>query len=103
MRALPLPDATADLCLAYSGLHMVGEPRAPSPSWSAASSPAASCAARRSSPREPAPALLLGHGARTGQNGPLRPPRLRGRLEDAGIADVEISPERGLAMFRGRR
>ncbi|HEU4702454.1 MAG TPA: class I SAM-dependent methyltransferase, partial [Conexibacter sp.] len=27
MRALPRPDATADLVLAYSGLHMVGEPR----------------------------------------------------------------------------
>lgn len=48
--------------------------------------------------------LLLGHGVRTGRNGPLvAAGELRRMLEDAGIAELEISPERGLAIFRGRR
>jgi hypothetical protein len=48
--------------------------------------------------------LLLGHGVRTGQNGPLiAAGELRRMLEDAGIEDLEIAPERGFAIFRGRR
>jgi hypothetical protein len=48
--------------------------------------------------------LLLGHGERSGRNGSLvGAAELRGMLEAAGIADIEIAPERGLAMFRGRR
>jgi len=105
MRALPLPDATADLALAYSGLHMVGEPRTAvaelarclAPGGELLGSTFLADGARRQR-------ALLGHGARTGQNGVLVPAaELRGWLEDAGLADVEIAPERGFAIFRGRR
>jgi SAM-dependent methyltransferase len=105
MRALPLPDATADLCLAYSGLHMVDEPEAavaelvrcvrPGGELLGATFVAEGTRRQR---------MLLGHGVRTGQNGPLvSAAELRGMLEDAGIAELEIAPERGLAIFRGRR
>lgn len=105
MRALPLPDACADLCLAYSGLHMVGEPdaavaeivRCLKPGGELRGATFVAEGSRRQK-------LLLGHGVRTGQNGPLiAAGELRGMLEDAGIADVEISPEHGFAIFRGRR
>jgi SAM-dependent methyltransferase len=105
MRALPLPDATADLCLAYSGLHMVGEPDAAIAEIVRCLKPGgelrgATFVAEGSRRQQ----LLLGHGVRTGQNGPLIAAReLRRMFEDAGIADVEISPERGFATFRGRR
>jgi len=105
MRALPLPDATADLCLAYSGLHMVGEPDAAIAEIVRCLKPGgelrgATFVAEGSRRQQ----LLLGHGVRTGQNGPLiAAGELRRMLEDAGIADAEISPERGFATFRGRR
>ena len=105
MRALPLSDATADLCLAYSGLHMVAEPqvavaelaRCLKPGGELRGSTFMAAGSRRQR-------LLLGHGVRTGRNGSLvSAAELRGMLEEAGIADVEIAPERGLATFRGRR
>jgi SAM-dependent methyltransferase len=105
MRALPLPDATADVCLAYSGLHMVDEPRAAVTELVRCLKPGgvlrgATFVAEGSRRQR----LLLGHGVRTGQNGPLLPAReLRALLEGAGVGDVEITPERGLALFRGHR
>lgn len=105
MRALPLPDGCADLVLAYSGLHMVGEPqravselmRCLKPGGELVGSTFLAEGARRQR-------ALLGHGERTGQNGTLVPAaELRAWLEDAGIADVEIAPDRGFAIFRGRR
>lgn len=105
MRALPLPDATADLCLAYSGLHMVGEPqvaiaelvRCLKPGGELRGATFVAEGSRRQK-------LLLGHGVRTGQNGPLiAAGELRRMLEDAGITEVEIAPECGFAIFRGRR
>ncbi len=105
MRALPLPDASADLCLAYSGLHMVTEP--------------ASAVAELVRCLKPGGELigstflaegtwrqrkLLGHGEDTGVNGTLcTVAELRGWLRDAAIEDVAIGPERGFAVFRGRR
>ncbi len=105
MRALPLPDATADVCLAYSGLHMVEEPQAAVAELVRCLKPGgelrgATFVAEGSRRQR----LLLGHGVRTGQNGPLiAAAELRRMLGDAGIADVEIAPERGLALFRGWR
>lgn len=105
MRALPLPDATADVCLAYSGLHMVSEPQAAIAELARCLKPGgelrgATFVADGSWRQR----LLLGHGARSGQNGPLiAAVELRRMFADAGITDVEIAPERGLAIFRGRR
>lgn len=105
MRELPLPDATADVCLAYSGLHMVGEPQAAvaelvrclKPGGELRGATFVADGSRRQK-------LLLGHGVRAGHNGPLlHAAELRRLFADAGIADVEIAPERGLAIFRGRR
>jgi len=105
MRALPLPDACADVCLAYSGLHMVEDARRAVAELVRCLKPGgalrgATFVAEGSRRQR----LLLGHGARTGQNGPLiAAGELRRMLADAGIADVEIAPERGFAIFRGRR
>ncbi|MGN6187496.1 MAG: class I SAM-dependent methyltransferase [Conexibacter sp.] len=105
MRALPLPDACADVCLAYSGLHMVAEPRAAiaelarclKPGGELLGATFVAAGSRRQR-------LLLGHGVRAGHNGPLLAAgELRAMLEDVGIAELEIAPERGLAIFRGRR
>jgi ubiquinone/menaquinone biosynthesis C-methylase UbiE len=105
MRKLPLPDATADVCLAYSGLHMVGAPQAAIAELVRCLKPGGELRGAtfvaEGSRRQKA---LLGHGVRTGQNGPLiAAAELRVLLRDAGIADVELAPERGLAIFRGRR
>jgi SAM-dependent methyltransferase len=105
MRALPLPDAGADLCLSYSGLHMVAEPdvalaeivRCLKPGGELIGSTFLSEGSRRQR-------LLLGHGVRTGQNGSLcSTAELRGWLRDAGVEQIEVGPERGFAVFRGRR
>lgn len=105
MRALPLPDATADLVLAYSGLHMIEDARRAvaelvrclKPGGELLGSTFLADGSRRQR-------ALLGHGERSGQNGVLVPAaELRAWLLDAGIEDVEIGPERGFAIFRGRR
>ena len=105
MRALPLPDATADLCLAYSGLHMVTEPEAAIAEIARCLKPGAelvgSTFLAAGSWRQ---RKLLGHGEDTGVNGVLcTSAELRGWLADAGIEDVTVSPDRGFAIFRGRR
>ena len=105
MRAVPLPDACANLVLAYSGLHMVGEPQAAvaelvrclKPGGELLGSTFLSNGAWRQR-------ALLGHGERSGRNGPLVPAaELRRWLEDAGIGDLAIAPDRGFAIFRGQR
>jgi SAM-dependent methyltransferase len=105
MRALPLPDAGADLCLAYSGLHMVTEPavavaeivRCLKPGGELVGSTFLAEGTWRQR-------KLLGRGEDTGINGTLCTcDELRGWLHDAGVEDVEIGPERGFAVFRGRR
>jgi len=105
MQALPLPDATADLCLAYSGLHMVGDPaaalrelvRCTKPGGELIGSSFLAAGSRRQR-------LLLGHGERTGRNGPLwSAGELRAQLAAAGVEQVTVAPARGFAVFRGRR
>jgi ubiquinone/menaquinone biosynthesis C-methylase UbiE len=105
MRALPLPSASADVVLAYSGLHMVEDAgqavaelvRCLKPGGELRGATFVAEGSRRQR-------LLLGHGVRTGQNGPLiAAAELRRMLGDAGICDVELAPERGFAIFRGRR
>lgn len=105
MRDLPLPDASADLCLSYSGLHMIADPAAAvaeiarclKPGGELIGSTFLAAGSRRQR-------LLLGQGERTGVNGALcTPAELRGWLADAGVEDVVVTPERGFAVFRGRR
>jgi SAM-dependent methyltransferase len=105
MRALPLPDATADLCLAYSGLHMVAEPAAAIAELVRCLKPGGelvgSTFLAEGSWRQ---RTLLGHGEDTGVNGTLcTSAELHGWLADAGIEGATVTPERGFAIFRGRR
>lgn len=105
MRELPLADATADLCLAYSGLHMVAEPdvaigeivRCLKPGGELVGSTFLAEGSRRQR-------RLLGHGQDSGINGVCPPAGdLRRWLQDAGITDVSVTPEHGFAVFGGRR
>ena len=105
MRALPLPDATADLCLAYSGLHMVTEPATAVAELARCLKPdgelVGSTFLAEGSWRQ---RKLLGRGEDTGVNGTLcTSAELRGWLEHAGLEDVTVTPDRGFAIFRGRR
>lgn len=105
MRALPLDDGVADLALSYSGLHMIDGAEAAVAEIARVLKPGGellgSTFLAEGSRRQ---RLLLGHGERTGQNGALcTAAELRGWLEGAGVVDVEIAPERGFAIFRGRR
>ncbi len=104
MRALPFPDGGADLVVCYSGLHMLEDPE-----------PAVAELARCLKPGgELVGTTFLAEGSRRQQalfglerrRGNPTPPRrddLRDWLDKAGIADVVIEPERGFAVFRGRK
>lgn len=105
MCALPLADATADVCLNYSGLHMVPHPAAAlaeiarclKPGGELKGTTFLSEGSRRQR-------RLFEIGWRRGLNGPCGTSRdLRRWLEEAGVDDVEVAPERGFAVFRGRK
>jgi len=100
-----LPDAVADLCLSYSGLHMVPDPgralaeavRCLRPGGELVGTTFLAEGGRRQR-------LLLGGGARTGGNGVCPPlADLRRWLADAGVADAAIAPDHGFAVFHGRK
>jgi hypothetical protein len=47
---------------------------------------------------------LFEQSRRRGMNGPCcTAAELRGWLADAGVADPEVTPDRGFAIFRGRK
>lgn len=105
MRELPLADASADLALAYSGLHMVRDPAAAvaelvrclKPGGALVGSTFLAEGSRRQR-------LLLGAGERGGGNGALGSAReLRDWLTAGGLADVAIERDRGFTVFRGRK
>jgi SAM-dependent methyltransferase len=105
LRALPLADASADLCLSYSGLHMVDEPQAAIAELVRCLKPGGALVGATflldGSRRQ---RLLLGHGVRSDRNGPLcTAAELRGWLQQAGVVDVAVAPEHGFAIFGGRR
>ncbi|HYV15402.1 MAG TPA: class I SAM-dependent methyltransferase [Conexibacter sp.] len=105
MRALPLPDACADLCLSYSGLHMISDPAAAiaevvrclKPGGELIGTTFLAAGTRRQR-------FLLGRGHDSGVNGPCPPTQdLLRWLQDAGIDAPTVSPDRGFAVFRGRK
>ncbi|HMJ03709.1 MAG TPA: class I SAM-dependent methyltransferase [Conexibacter sp.] len=105
MRELPLADASADLCLAYSGLHMVTEPAAAVAELVRCLKPGGALVGStflaEGSHRQ---RFLLGQGERSGGNGALGTSReLRAWLQDGGLAEVTIERDRGFTVFRGRR
>ncbi len=105
MQALPLPDATAELCVSYSGLHMVGDPvaaiRQMARCLKAGGELVGSTLLREGTWRH---RTLLGTGMRTGLTGRLlSATELSAALAGAGLADVRVSPTRGMTVFRARR
>lgn len=105
MQALSLPDACADLCVSYSGLHMVGDPVAAIREMARCLKPGGelvgSTLLRAGTLRH---RLVLGGGMWTGLTGRLlSAEQLRAALAEAGIEDATVSPERGMSVFRGRR
>lgn len=105
LRDIPLPDGIADLCLSYNGLHMLPDPRRGlaemvrclKPGGYLVGSVLLAEGTRRHR-------LQLGLSARGGASGVTpRAADLRLWLNLAGIEKATISPERGLAIFRGRK
>jgi SAM-dependent methyltransferase len=104
MSELPLGDGEADLVVSYSGLHMVPDPgsaireivRCLKPGGELIGTTFVAEGSRRQR-------ALFAIGGRSGH--PVPPPfrALRDRLHDAGIAELEIEPTHGFAVFRGRR
>ncbi len=104
MLALPFDDGEVDLMLSYSGLHMVNDPeqavrefaRCLKPDGRLIGTTFLAGGTRRTR-------ALFGIGSR--QDHPLPPARedLVRWLTDAGIADAQVGPQRGFAVFGGRR
>ena len=104
MRALPLPDASADLFCSFSGLHMIGDPQAAvaeiarvlRPGGQLVGSSFVAEGTRRQR-------FVFSRAAHRGQGPPLHPAtELAGWLREAGLADVTVSPG-GFAIFRARK
>jgi ubiquinone/menaquinone biosynthesis C-methylase UbiE len=104
MRALPFADGEMDLVVCYSGLHMVKDPepavrelvRCLKPGGELLGSTFLAEGSRRQR-------ALFELDRRGGNPTPPRRKDLRGWLEKAGIVDAAIEPERGFAVFRGRK
>ena len=104
MRRLPLDDASADLVLSYSGLHMVADPevavaelaRVLRPGGELTGSTFTADGTRRQR-------RLFASGERRGIPAPPQDAAVvHGWLEAAGLVDVDVRG-RGFAVFRARR
>jgi SAM-dependent methyltransferase len=104
MRHLPLPDASADLLVSYSGLHMIDDPeiaiselaRVLKPGGRLVGSSFVAAGSRRLR-------LLFGAAARRGYAAPPADgAAIAGWLRAAGLTDVELSG-RGFVVFDARR
>jgi ubiquinone/menaquinone biosynthesis C-methylase UbiE len=104
MRALTFGDGEADLVVCYSGLHMLDDPEPAVRELARCLKPGGKLVGTtflaEGSRRQRA---LFELDRRSGNPTPPRRDDLRDWLHDAGIADVVIEPERGFAMFRGRK
>ena len=104
MTALPFADASADLFLSYSGLHMIHEPdlalreirRCIKPGGRVIGTTFLRGERRRAD-------MLFELGSRRGHAQPPTREALRTGLEQAGLGDVTIGPERGFTAFSARR
>lgn len=103
--ALPLLDATVDLCVSYGGLHCVSRPRAALAELGRCLKPGGvligttflATGTRRQR-------ALLGAAQRRGELGPLATARQLGDwLRGAGIAETVVEPDSGYVLFRGRK
>ncbi len=104
MRNLPFPDGEADLVVCYSGLHMLEDPKSAVGELARCLKPGGELVGTtflaEASRRQQA---LFELERRRGNPTPPRRDDLRDWLHEAGIADVVIEPERGSAVFRGRK
>jgi ubiquinone/menaquinone biosynthesis C-methylase UbiE len=104
MLALPFADGQADLFISYSGLHMVHEPKRAIEEIVRCLKPGGELVGttflREGSRRQ---RMLFGIGHRQGHALPPRRCDLRRWLLEAGIESPEIRPERGFAVFGGRK
>lgn len=104
MRALPFPDAQADLFLSYSGLHMIDDPEPAVQEIARCLKPGGELVGTtflaEGSRRQRA---LFEVGRRRGHAAPAPLTDLRRWLTDAGIVELTIEPEEGFAIFQGRK
>lgn len=104
MRNLPFPDGEADLVVCYSGLHMLEDPKPAVGELARCLKPGGELVGTtflaEASRRQQA---LFELERRRGNPTPPRRDNLRDWLHEAGIADVAIEPERGFAVFGGRK
>ena len=104
MRSLPFGDGEADLVVCYSGLHMLEDPERAVGELARCLKPGGELVGTtflaEGSRRQRA---LFELDRRGGNPTPPRREDLRGWLTKTGILDVVIEPERGFAVFRGRK
>lgn len=104
MTALPFPDGEADLFLSYSGLHMISDPqpavreiaRCLKPGGRVVGTTFLAEGTRRAQ-------ALLGAGSRRSHAKLPSRNDVLGWLEEAGIVDASVGPQRGFAVFSGRK
>jgi SAM-dependent methyltransferase len=104
MLALPFDDGEVDLLLSYSGLHMVNDPEQAIREFARCLKSGGRLIGTTFLAGETRRTrLLFGLGSRQGH--PLPPARadVVRWLSDAGIADAQVGPQRGFAVFGGRR
>jgi len=102
--ALPFVDGQADLFLSYSGLHMLEDPERAVREIGRCLKPGGELVGTsllaEGSQRQ---RTLFGIGRRLGYPTPPSGHDVRRWLTTAGIAEPTIEPERGFAVFRGRK
>jgi SAM-dependent methyltransferase len=105
MRALPLQSGIVDLCLSFSGLHMVVDPEAALAEMIRCLKPGGTLTGAtfvaEGGRRQRVSLRYAGRGGACGL--PPAVADLRRWLHDLGIADPIVSPERGLVIFGGRK
>jgi ubiquinone/menaquinone biosynthesis C-methylase UbiE len=104
MTALPIPDASVDLFVSFSGLHMLPEPELAVQEIARCLKPGGKLIGttflREGKRRQ---RFLFRSGSLLGHPEPPLYAELHEALSSAGIADLVIGPKRGFAAFSGRK